>query len=328
VTFNDHLAPPPGFRKELLRTESAWGRKVQQDLSRLHVGIVGLGSVGSIIAETLARMGVSRVSLIDFDSVKTHNLDRILHSSRWDALTEKAKVHVLAKALKNSATAEGFNVLPLELSVIEEAGHRAALDCDVVFSCVDRPYPRAALNLIAYAHLIPVIDGGISARSNRTNTGIKSADWRSHIAGPGHKCLECLGQFTPDLAALDREGFLDDPKYIEGLPPSHETRHNENVFAFSLSVAAMEVQHFIKLVVPDFGPPSLGARHYHHVTGIMDGDTSACNATCLYTGLTAKGDSAGISFTGRHRVAEQARLERHHFISMKIKEWWRKPKSK
>jgi len=321
VTFADHLAPPPGFRKELLRTESAWGQKVQQNLSRLHVGIVGLGSVGSIIAETVARMGVSKVSLIDFDSVKQHNLDRILHSSRADAANGRAKVQMLAKALKNSATAGGFTVTPLEFSVIEEEGHSAALDCDVIFSCVDRPYPRAALNHIAYAHLIPVIDGGIAARSNRTNTGIKSADWRAHTVAPRHKCLECLGQITPETVAQDRDGFLDDPKYIEGLPPSHDVHHNENVFAFSLSVAALEVQHFLKLVVPDYGPTSLGARLYHHVTGIMDVDTNPCVADCYYSGLLARGDSSGITFVAKHKVAEQARQERSRGITNKVVDW-------
>lgn len=321
LTFADRLIPPPRSRKELLRTETAWGKQAQQNLSRLHVGIVGLGSVGSIVAETLARMGVAKISLIDFDSVKRHNLDRILHSSD-DALGQP-KVWVLTKALKKSATAEGFSVIPLEFSLIEEAGHKAALNCDVLFSCVDRPLPRAALNHIAYAHLIPVIDGGIAARINKTGIGIRYADWRAHTAGPGHKCLECIGQFTPENVALDRDGMFDDPNYIEGLPETPDALHSENVFGFSLGVAAMEIQHFLKLVIPDHGPSRLGARHYHSVTGILDTDITPCTPNCLYSNLTAKGDSSGLSFVRPHPAAERARQERRSSGAAKFWMWMR-----
>jgi hypothetical protein len=50
VTFNDNLLPPPRFRKNLDRTICAWGADKQKSLARLHMGVIGMGSVGSIIA--------------------------------------------------------------------------------------------------------------------------------------------------------------------------------------------------------------------------------------------------------------------------------------
>src|SRR5262249_54399291 len=47
-TYCDELSPPPTFREMFARTVSVWGARRHADLARLRIGIVGLGSVGSI----------------------------------------------------------------------------------------------------------------------------------------------------------------------------------------------------------------------------------------------------------------------------------------
>src|SRR5437899_3138101 len=99
VTFNDSLVPTPRLRPELARTVSAWGERIQGQLMRLTVGIIGAGSVGSLVGEALARMGVSRIVLLDFDNVESLNLDRQLHATQSDAALHRPKVQVLAQAI-------------------------------------------------------------------------------------------------------------------------------------------------------------------------------------------------------------------------------------
>ena len=307
VTYMDKLVPPPRFKEELQRTVSAWGEEVQSRLARLRIGIVGLGSVGSIIAEALARTGIQSLVLIDFDIVERVNLDRILHATKRDSAPERFKVETIARAIRKSATGDGFTVLSVPYSVAEEEGFRAALDCDVLFCCVDRPLGRSVLNFIANAHVIPVIDGGIAVE-NSPRVGLKKADWRAHVAAPGRRCLECLEQYDPGLVSADREGYFDDPKYIAGLPKDHALRRNENVFAFALSAASFEILQMLMMVVAPLGMHDAGEQTYHFVPGNLDvTDPRGCQEDCFYPTLIAKGDRAGLCVTGRHKKAEEIR---------------------
>jgi molybdopterin/thiamine biosynthesis adenylyltransferase len=309
VTYNNKLLPVPAFGTELTRTISAWGEKKQADIARLRIGVVGTGSVGCIVAEAAARMGVGQVLLMDFDSVEEINLDRLLHSSRSDI--GRSKVAVLSDALRKSATAKDFSVFPSESSIVEEEGFRAALDCDLLFSCVDRPWPRFALNLIAYAHLIPVIDGGLSIVAKGVS-GIRHCSIRSHIAAPSRRCLECLGQYKSEFVSQERDGLLDDPKYIGGLPDEHPLKASENVFGFSAMAASMEVMQMLSMIVQPSGIGNVGAQIYHFTDGTIDKVRSPnCETNCFFRSIVARGDRAGISCTSRHLGAEQARSTRH-----------------
>lgn len=49
-------------------------------IQRSHVVVVGIGGVGSWAAEALARSGVGRITLIDFDHVAESNINRQIHA--------------------------------------------------------------------------------------------------------------------------------------------------------------------------------------------------------------------------------------------------------
>lgn len=306
TSFDPRLCPAPPLSATQRRTVSAWGQEVQDDLARLRVGIVGAGSVGSVVAEVLARSGVGQIVLLDFDTVLEHNLDRLMHAGQRDVRLARSKVDALALRLAASATHPDFSVEPHALSVVEPEGFALAAGCDVLFSCVDRPWPRHALNLLAYAHLIPVIDGGIAVRAA---TGkLRRADWRAHLVSPGRRCMRCLGQYEVEEVSLEREGYLDDPKYIEGLPKDHTLRRSENVMAFSAFVASMEVMQMLTAFVSPADVPDVGAQTYHMVGGVLDRETRDCDDGCVFdVELRGRGDHCGIDPTGNHAAAEHER---------------------
>ncbi|MFD3760553.1 ThiF family adenylyltransferase [Streptomyces sp. NPDC058622] len=309
VTFNSTLVPAPVATSAQRRTVSAWGQLTQDTLARLHVGVVGTGSVGMLVVEALARTGIGRLTLFDFDTVETVNLDRLLHATARDARERRPKVDLAARAARSAATAFRFRVAALEASITEPGGFAAAADCDVLFSCVDRPWARHVLNLLAYAHFIPVVDGGVrvDARGGR----LQGAEWRAHVAAPGRACLECIGQYDPADVPTERAGLLEDPSYISGLPTDHPLRRNENVFIFSAAAATAELAQFITMTAAPAGVSDTGAHLYHLATATLDRREEGCDPECPYeTRLYGLGDAAP-AFTGRHLAAERARASRN-----------------
>lgn len=289
VYFANFLHPKVKFKDLFRRTVNVWGKKNHEKLARLKIGIVGVGSVGSIVAETLARMGMQNVSMIDFDKVEPHNLDRLLGVTLDDI--GKEKVIPIGKSMRKSATADSANFNEVPHSIAAENGYLAALDCDVLFSCVDKPRARYILNHIAYNHLIPVIDGGIQVRFNE-EVRFVGAEWQLQTVGPERPCLQCLGIYNPHDVLQEKEGLLEDPSYIKGLGNEHRTqKNNENIFPFSLNLASMEIFQLIALVTGIGGTNDFGVQRFRYNNGIISNyEDKSCSVGCTFQKTVAEGD--------------------------------------
>ena len=69
-----HLIPTK--EEMLLALEERHGKELQSKFSKASVAICGLGGLGSNIAIALARAGIGKLILIDFDKVDLSNLNR------------------------------------------------------------------------------------------------------------------------------------------------------------------------------------------------------------------------------------------------------------
>jgi len=259
MTFNPDLRPVPVTTAAQVRTVSAWGDQTQATMARLRVLVVGTGSVGLDVAQRLAATGLTDVGVMDYDAVEELNLDRMVGATRLDAALGRAKVDVAARLATTAATAQRFTVHRHELSVTDPEGFAAALDYDVIVSCVDRPWPRAVLNTLAYADLIPVIDGGIGLDSFQDGR-LRSGIWRSHTLVPGRPCLICMGQVQMKELSLDRRGLLDDPKYIAAAGLAAPAK--QNVAALSASVSAAVLAQLVSLIAHPGGRGVPGPLRY------------------------------------------------------------------
>jgi molybdopterin-synthase adenylyltransferase len=287
VSFNDKLMPLPKYQEMFKRTRTVYGKDNHEKLCRLRIGIVGLGSVGSIVAENLARMGVENIVLIDFDKIKKHNLDRQLGATKADL--GKSKIKIATRQIKKSSTAKSVIVREVPYGINDRQGYDAALSCDVLFSCVDRPWPRHILNHIAYAHLIPVVDGGISVSFE--NNEFVRADWQFQTVSPNRPCLQCLKVYESSDVALDKSGMLDKQSYLDGLPEHHPLKNNENIFPISSHLASFEIFHLMALVTGIGGIYDFGVQRYRYIPGFLSSyNEKTCTAGCTFKALVATGD--------------------------------------
>ena len=297
VTFNDRNMPPPPRRAQLRRTIDTWGVARQRDIARVHIGVVGLGSVGSMVAEALARIGVRRLTLIDPDKVELHNLDRLLHAGEDDV--GRLKVDLVAQHLKNSATAAGFDAKAVGAPVQRERAYLDALDCDVLVSAVDRPLPKDLVNRIAYAHCIPVIFGGVFI-DNKPDGALGQAAWSVVAVGPDRRCLRCDGQYTSSDVAMERDGSLDDPAYIRASDCEKAAPTNQNVFPFSTNLASMMVMQLVRLLIEERWWPDAGGKlHYSLIPNQLVAEQRECHTHCSVSEQLALGDRFHFPFIVR-----------------------------
>jgi len=208
----------PTISTQFDRQIRAFGETGQRTLQKLKVGIVGVGGIGSLVIEQLARVGIKDFTLVDTDVVEQSNLSRIIGADLNDL--EKKKVEVVGNHILQLG-AEKVNLI--EESAIRQNVLLSLRDRDLIFSCVDNDRTRAILNRYAHQYLVPVIDLG--TRLDGRKGSIQAAAGRVSLVGSNLTCLRCSHHLNPERIhaeslptserhALEREGYIigiDDP---------------------------------------------------------------------------------------------------------------------
>jgi len=228
------------FSRQIL----AFGKQVQRVLENLKIGIVGLGGIGSCIAEQLARLGIRNFTLIDRDTFELSNLTRVYGSIAGNARTHQTKVTIASRNIRKISPK--VNVESIHKDVISQKVLGRLKNCDAIFSCVDRQAPRSVINEISYQYFIPVIDLG--AGLDAQNGNLQGGTIRASLIGPSMPCLFCLDLLRPEIItaellppeerlARQREG------YIRGIPTSEAA----SVVSFTTTAAGYAVDLFLDL---------------------------------------------------------------------------------
>lgn len=195
----------------------ALGRNGQERLRSLRVGLVGLGGLGSQVAQQLVYLGIRDFVLVDSDVVGAENLNRIVGCVPRDVGTEK--VLVAERMIRSVSGEEEISVVSVAEDLRSELALSKLIQCDVIFGCVDRDGPRLILNELSCSYLIPYVDSafGITVEGGE----IKEAGGRVVTVMPDGPCLLCckeidVSEASYDLASSTERECAEQRGYVSG----------------------------------------------------------------------------------------------------------------
>ncbi len=167
------------------------GESGQTKLWNSHVTIVGMGALGSVLANHMVRSGVGRLRIIDRDFVERSNLQRQILYDEADAEEHLPKVVAAKKKLQAIHSRAVIDPVIADLN----AGNAEELlqGTDLILDGTDNFRSRYVINEVAVKYGIPWIYGGAV-----------SAKGMFFVIRPGQTpCLSCLFESAP--ASSDKE---------------------------------------------------------------------------------------------------------------------------
>ena len=226
------------------RNTALFGADGQRKIAEAKVVIVGLGGLGSHIAQQLAYLGVLDYGLVDYDLVTESSLNRLIGAVEPDVAAHAPKVAVAKRLIKTIQPTA--NVRVVEGKVDAEVTAERVAYADVIFGCLDRDLPRLQLSELCARHAKPYFDLA-------SDTGGEDSDaWYGGrvVFCDGRRCLSCLGlldqdqiardSMSPEQRAADARIYGIDRDTLEGTGPA--------VVSINGVVASLAVTEFIALV--------------------------------------------------------------------------------
>lgn len=157
-----------------------YGREAMAMVQSAHVLIVGVGGVGSWVAEALARSGIGQLSLVDWDDICFSNTNRQIHAMTGTA--GRAKVDILADRIHLINPECKVNAIR-EFYTEKNADELITSDLSYVVDAIDRKNSKIHLITQCYQVGVPVIvSGGAGGRVDPTQ--IQLTDLRDSYQDP------------------------------------------------------------------------------------------------------------------------------------------------
>ena len=174
------------------------GEAGQRRFAAAHAVVIGLGALGSVTADLLARAGIGRLRLVDRDVVELVNLQRQTLYTEPDV--DRPKAEVAAERLR--ATNGDIAIEGIAKDVHSRTVEDLVRSADVIVDGTDNLETRFLLNEVAVARSVPFVYGGAIATQGMVMS----------IHPPRTACFRCLTPKTPPpgiLPTCDTAGIFN-----------------------------------------------------------------------------------------------------------------------
>jgi len=186
-------APQPGvgvdnaefYHRQVL----LFGREGQAELSRTKVGVLGLGGVGSLVSEYLARLGVGHLVLVDPDRISDSNFSRVVGSTTEDLAQSTLKVNIAARVARKANPSIKLDLIPDDISKSSVASR--LIDCDYLILAADSMRARLVFNAMVHQYFIPGVQLGAKVNHEPSSGQVLAAFSVLRRVLPGDGCLWC-----------------------------------------------------------------------------------------------------------------------------------------
>jgi hypothetical protein len=294
----EKLFPSP--RRRAAKTQETYDRQVrmfgalgQSELATCRVGIIGLGGIGSLVAEYLSRLGVRHFCLVDSDYVETSNLSRIVGATASDARKRTAKVDVSRRLVKNAN--RRAQVQLIQDDVAKESVAEMLKHVDYLFLAADSMRSRLVFNALVHQYLIPGAQLGskIRADANGKLCEVMSAN---RPVRPRDGCLWCSQLIDP--TQLAKEAKTDSERIAQAYGVDEP---NPSVISLNAISAAHAVQDFMLDYLGLRPERELFYQHFHFLSprqSLVKPRSDAECSECSPQGLRfARADSVSLPCT-------------------------------
>ncbi len=269
-----------------------FGQAGQNVLKKTKVAVVGLGGVGSLMAEYLARLGVGNLILIDPERIEKSNLSRVVGARNSDIAKRRFKVDIALRHVREMASETA--VTPLSLDVVHSSAAEHLCDCDFIFLAADSMRARLLVNAITHQYLVPSVQAGTKVLSGLEHHLDDAMCVVRHVR-PGQGCLWCNGLINSTQLAIEAKSDRErkEQEYGVGEP-------NPSVITMNAVAAAHAVNDFLFDVLDlRRTDRSEAYQHYHFHNGksyrVMPRRSQECSE-CV--GRLAKGESLDLPTIG------------------------------